>query len=81
MMNLSELWNHFRLLSDMGTLSEQDKEFLQKFLEPGSSGSYDSIAPGTMDIFSKDDNNDNNNLDSDEDEEEKEDMKIKPMFY
>jgi len=50
-------------------------EFLQKFLEPGSSGSYDSIAPGTMDIFSKDDNNDNNNLDSDED------MKIKPMFY
>jgi len=32
MMNLSELWNHFRLLSDMTVLSEQDKEFLQKFL-------------------------------------------------
>lgn len=32
MMNLSELWNHFRLLSDMTTLLEQDKEFLQKFL-------------------------------------------------
>lgn len=31
MMNLSELWNHFRLLSEMTSLSEQEKEFLQKF--------------------------------------------------
>lgn len=32
MMNLSELWNHFRLLSDITTVSERDKEFLQGFL-------------------------------------------------
>lgn len=32
MMNLSELWNHFRLLSDMSALSEQEKELLQGFL-------------------------------------------------
>ncbi len=32
MMNLSELWNYLGLLSDMKTLSDQDKEFLQKFL-------------------------------------------------
>lgn len=36
MMNLSELWDNFGLLSDMKALSEQDKEFLQKFL----SGEY-----------------------------------------
>ena len=32
MMNLSELWNHFRLLSDVSSLSNEDKEFLQRFL-------------------------------------------------
>ena len=32
MMNLSELWKYFRLLTDMSTLSEKDKEFLQGFL-------------------------------------------------
>lgn len=32
MMTLSELWKCFRLLGDMDSLSEQDKEFLQKFL-------------------------------------------------
>lgn len=32
MMNLSELWSHFRFLSDAKTLSEQEKTFLQKFL-------------------------------------------------
>jgi len=32
MMTLSELWKYFRLLGDMDSLSEQDKEFLQKFL-------------------------------------------------
>src|SRR4030042_861949 len=32
MMNLSDLWKHFRLLTDMTTLSEKDKEFLQMLL-------------------------------------------------
>lgn len=36
MMNLSELWSHFRLLSDMSGLSDQEKDFLQRFL----SGEY-----------------------------------------
>lgn len=31
-MTLFELWKYFRLLGDMDSLSEQDKEFLQKFL-------------------------------------------------
>ncbi|HXW69304.1 MAG TPA: ATP-binding protein [Dissulfurispiraceae bacterium] len=32
MMNLSELWSYFGLLSDMKALSDADKECLQKFL-------------------------------------------------
>lgn len=32
MMPLSDLWKQFRLLSDISALSEQDKEFLQRFL-------------------------------------------------
>lgn len=32
MMNLSDLWKHFRLLTDMSTLHEKDKEFLHRFL-------------------------------------------------
>ena len=32
MMNLSELWKHFRLLTDPQTLTEKEKEFMLKFL-------------------------------------------------
>ena len=32
MMNLSELWRHFRLLADQETLSKEQKEFILKFL-------------------------------------------------
>lgn len=31
-MNLSELWKHFRLLTDPQTLTEKEKEFMLKFL-------------------------------------------------
>ena len=31
-MNLSELWKHFRLLTDHQTLTEKEKEFMLKFL-------------------------------------------------
>lgn len=32
MMNLSELWKHFRLLTDPQALSEKEREFMQRFL-------------------------------------------------
>lgn len=32
MMNLSELWKHFRLLTDLQALTEKEREFLQGFL-------------------------------------------------
>lgn len=32
MMNLSELWKHFRLLTDPQTLTESEREFMLKFL-------------------------------------------------
>ena len=32
MMNLSDLWRHFRLLTDMQALTEKEREFMQGFL-------------------------------------------------
>jgi hypothetical protein len=32
MMTLSELWSHFKLLTDPQDLSEADRSFLQRFL-------------------------------------------------
>ena len=31
-MNLSELWRHFRILTDQESISEKEREFLQRFL-------------------------------------------------
>lgn len=32
MMSLSELWKHFRLLTDLQSLTEKEREFMQRFL-------------------------------------------------
>jgi hypothetical protein len=33
MMNLSELWKHFRLLTDPQTLTDKEREIMQRFLD------------------------------------------------